>query len=280
MARTARPIPFAAPLAMFLASFALNACATPAGSTASDAPAAAPVAVQPATTMIPENAAAAVANPARSAKDRERDGRDAPAEILAFAGVQPGMTIADIFGAGGYWTELFSYAVGPSGKVLLVNNVPYWAMAREDQKSRFAEGRLPNVDRRVVETRAMGLGENSLDMAVIVLSYHDLYYSDPLDGWPGLDASGFLEQMRAAVKSGGHVLIVDHAAVAGSGNSAAQRLHRIDEEFAKADFAKHGFVLEKTFDGLRNADDPRTGLVFDPTIRGKTDRFVHLYRKR
>lgn len=264
--------------AMALTALSVSACATPAESVISETPA--PVAVQPATTMIPENVAAAVANPARSAKDRERDGRDAPAEILAFAGVQPGMTIADIFGAGGYWAELFSYAVGPDGKVLLVNNVPYWAMARDDQKARFAEGRLPNVDRRVVETRAMQLGEDTLDMAVIVLSYHDLYYSDPLDGWPTLDAAGFLEQMRAAVKTGGRVLIIDHAAVAGSGDSAAQRLHRIDEEFAKADFAKHGFVLEKTFEGLRNADDPRTGLVFDAGIRGKTDRFVHLYRKR
>jgi predicted methyltransferase len=39
-------------------------------------------------------------------------------------------------------------------------------------------------------------------------------------------------------------------------------------------------VLEKTWDGLRNPADSVSTLVFDPAVRGKTDRFVHLYRKR
>ena len=47
---------------------------------------------------IPSNIAAAVASPERSAKDRERDARDKPAELLAFAGVKPGMKVADVFG--------------------------------------------------------------------------------------------------------------------------------------------------------------------------------------
>jgi predicted methyltransferase len=92
------------------------------------------------------------------------------------------------------------------------------------------------------------------------------------------DAGRFLEQIGRAVKRGGAFLIVDHAARAGTGSSAAQDLHRIDEQFAIADIEKHGFVLEKRWDGLRNADDERTVVVFDPKVRGRTDRFVHLYR--
>ena len=87
------------------------------------------------------------------------------------------------------------------------------------------------------------------------------------------------KQIKAAVKPGGHLLIVDHAAAAGSGNSAAQDLHRIDEEFAKRDIESHGFEIEKTWDGYRNPDDDPSKLVFDPAVRGKTDRFVHLYRR-
>ena len=68
---------------------------------------------------------AAIADPARTDKDRERDAREKPAEVLAFAGVKPGMTVVDMFAGGGYYTELLAGVVGPTGKVLSVNNVPY-----------------------------------------------------------------------------------------------------------------------------------------------------------
>ncbi len=190
---------------------------------------------------------------------------------MAFAGIAPGMKIADVFGGGGYWTELMARAVGPEGHVRLVNNTPYLQFAGEEVKPRFEGDRLPNTELRVVET---------FDMIVIFMSYHDLYYVDEKDGWPGIDASGFLDQLRAALKPGGRLLIVDHAAAAGSGNAPAQALHRIDEAFAKKDIASHGFELEKTWDGYRNPGDDLTKLVFDPAVCGKTDRFTHLYRKR
>ena len=74
-------------------------------------------------------------------------------------------------------------------------------------------------------------------------------------------------------------LIVDHAARSGTGKDAAQDLHRIDEAFAQRDIESHGFRLEKTWDGLRNSADEHTKRVFDPAIRGRTDRFVHVYRR-
>ena len=51
------------------------------------------------------------------------------------------------------------------------------------------------------------------------------------------------------------------------------------EQFAIADFRKHGLVWEASIPALRNPGDDRSKPVFDPSIRGKTDRFVHLYRK-
>jgi predicted methyltransferase len=223
---------------------------------------------------------AAVANSNRSDKDRARDAREKPAELMAFAGVKPGMVIADIFGGGGYYSELFANAVGPSGKVLLINNPPYRSFANEDLKARFANGRLPGVEQRLVEMAYMRLPDNSIDLAVIVLSYHDLYYIDEPGGWPAIDVDRFFKQLHKALKRGGRFLIVDHAAAAGSGSTAAQELHRIDEQFAIKDITSRGFVLEKTWEGLRNSGDDVQKLVFDPAIRGKTDRFVHLYRKR
>ena len=61
---------------------------------------------------------ASIASTERTDKDRERDAREKPAEILAFSGVKPGMTVVDMFAGGGYYTELLAGVVGPTGKVL------------------------------------------------------------------------------------------------------------------------------------------------------------------
>jgi predicted methyltransferase len=139
---------------------------------------------------------------------------------------------------------------------------------------------LPNVRHIVGPSEALGMGENVLDGAVIVMSYHDLYWVDEKEGWPKVDAGRFLDQVARALKPGGVLLVVDHSAKQGSGSEAAQTLHRIDEQFAIADFRAHGLVLETSSDVLRNPADDRSKPVFDPAIRGRTDRFVHLYRRQ
>jgi len=57
------------------------------------------------------------------------------------------------------------------------------------------------------------------------------------------------------------------------------KLHRIDPEVVKRDFAKAGFNLKASSDILRNAADDHSLLVFDPAIRGKTDRFILKFKK-
>lgn len=229
---------------------------------------------------IPDNIAKAVAAPERSAKDRERDARDKPAELLAFAGVKPGMKVADVFGGGGYWSELLARAVGPTGSATLVNNEGYAAFAKEDIKVRFADGRLKEVKQLAGKTSDLGMGKDQYDLILIFMSYHDIYWVDEKEGWPKIDSDNFIKQLHAALKPGGKLLIVDHAAKEGTGSSAAQDLHRIDEAFTKKDFTSHGFLFEKAFTGYRNTTDDHTKLVFDEAIRGKTDRFAHLYRRQ
>ena len=63
------------------------------------------------------------------------------------------------------------------------------------------------------------------------------------------------------------------------GPEVVDKLHRIDPEVVKADFKRAGFVLEAESDLYRNPADDRSLLVFDPKIRGKTDRFVLKFRK-
>ncbi|HEU4779409.1 MAG TPA: hypothetical protein VFS58_05955 [Steroidobacteraceae bacterium] len=233
---------------------------------------------------VPAFAAAAtpietsIANPERTPKDRERDAREKPAEVLAFAGVAPGMTVVDMFAGGGYYSELLAGVVGPVGKVLSVNNVPYANYAKDGIKARFTEGRLKNVERRVVEASYMYLPPKSADLIVIVMSYHDVFWVDEKEGWPEINSDGFIESLKRTLKPGGKLLIVDHNAPAGTGREMVGKAHRLNEEFAKNSLISRGFVLEKTFDGLRNKDDQLDKLVFDPTVQGKTDRYVHLYK--
>ncbi|HSD16356.1 MAG TPA: hypothetical protein VLC71_03730 [Thermomonas sp.] len=222
---------------------------------------------------------AALANPARSSADRERDARDKPAEVLALARFKRGDTVADILAGGGYYSEILSGIVGPGGKVLLVNNPGYDNFGKKGLAERLANNRLPNVTHVAGPSDALGLADNSLDGGVIVMSYHDLYWVDEKEGWPKVDAGQFLDQIARALKPGAVLLVVDHSATKGSGSAAAQGLHRIDEQFAIADFRKHGLEWEAAIPVLRNPDDDRSKNVFDPAIRGKTDRFVHLYRK-
>lgn len=127
----------------------------------------------------------------------------------------------------------------------------------------------------------MDLGREQFDLIMIYLSYHDIYWVDEETyGWPKIDADRFLTSLHDALKPGGKLLIVDHAAAADTGKSAAQDLHRIDEAFTKKDITAHGFLVEKSWHGLRNSADDHTKNVFDDAIRGKTDRFTHLYRRQ
>jgi predicted methyltransferase len=92
---------------------------------------------------------------------------------------------------------------------------------------------------------------------------------------PKVLASWFTE-----LKPGGHVVIVDHAAnPGGDPREVADKLHRIDPERVKADMAAAGFVLEGESSVLRRSEDDRTKLVFDPSVRGKTDRFILKFRR-
>ena len=60
---------------------------------------------------------AALADPARPAADRDRDGPRHAAEVLEFAGLKPGDKVADYMPGAGYFTRIFSAAVGPKGHV-------------------------------------------------------------------------------------------------------------------------------------------------------------------
>jgi len=74
------------------------------------------------------------------------------------------------------------------------------------------------------------------------------------------------------LKPGGHLVVMDHSAKAGSGIADAKTLHRIEEKVVVDELQKAGFKLEKEGQFLRNPDDPRDQPFFKTTI--PTDKFA------
>jgi len=222
----------------------------------------------------------AVTHAGRPEQDLKRDPVERPAEMLRLAGIKPGMQVVDYMAADGYWSELASYVVGPKGRVLLVNN-PTWDHWSGNHWQERIKGRLSNVEHRTVDPEHLDLPDHSVDALLLVKAYHDFYWVDekPEDHWPKFDVSRVLSEIGRVVKPGGVVLLIDHSAKPGTGSSAAGPLHRIDEQYARQDFEKHGFTVIETSEALRRADDPRDQITYKGPMVGKTDRFVMVFRR-
>jgi predicted methyltransferase len=223
---------------------------------------------------------AAVANPGRSAADLKRDSLDHPADILRLTGIKPGMRVADVLAGDGYYSELSSYLVGPTGKVFMINNAAFdqWS---DGLQARLAGDRLGNVEHETLDLNHMNLPPKSLDAILLIKVYHDLYWvdSDAQSIWPKIDTAGVLDQLVRALKPGGVLLVVDHSAKSGRGSADASALHRIEEAYAIKDFESHGLKVIAKSDLLRRPDDARDQISYKGPMLGKTDRFVLVFRK-
>lgn len=264
--RAIRPVAASIILAMTLAACGQQADEEHA---AEEAPAA------PATSIYIE----AVANDARPEADRARDAGRKPAEILEFLDIQPGMTVLDMFSGGGYYTEILSYTVGDSGLVIAQSNEAYLQFVGDEFEQRYLGGRLTNAQILMAENNELELEAGSLDAVMLVLSFHDLFYAAPERGWPAIDVPAFLTELHDGLRPGGIVGIIDHYAADGASSETGGTTHRIDPAIVVATMTLAGFELDGQSDMLRNPDDDYEKVVFDPELRGRTDRFVMRFRK-
>ncbi|WP_405238769.1 class I SAM-dependent methyltransferase [Lentisalinibacter orientalis] len=221
----------------------------------------------------------ALAAEARPAADRERDAARKPGEVLAFFGIEPGMTVLDVFSGGGYYTEIAARIVGPSGRVIAHNNQAYLDYAAEEIAARYAGGRLANVERLDGPVSDIEPEAGSVDVALLILAYHDIYFRPDDGSWPRIDGPGMLRRIREALRTGGILGVVDHAGSPDITIPEIGRLHRIDEARLVREIEAAGFELVERSDVLRNPQDTRLAPMYDPEIRGRTDRLVLKFRK-
>ena len=126
------------------------------------------------------------------------DARDRLGEaeaVIAFAGVTPGMSVADIGAGEGYYTVRLARAVGAEGRVLAQDIVPD---TRDRLGVRVEREGLDNVTVRLGLPDDPKLPAASFDRIFLVHMYHEVEQPYP-----------FLWHLRGGLKPGGLVVVVD-----------------------------------------------------------------------
>ena len=199
-------------------------------------------------------------------------------ELIRFARVEAGSTVVDVYPGDGDWTRLFSDVVGPEGRVYSFvpaevadfKNDPVGLM-----RTLAKEPGRENVEAVSADLVAMQDVTQPVDVLWLHLFYHDLHTA--LIQAKGATAAAFNRAVYERLKPGGFYVIVDHAAAPGSGASDTQSLHRIDPASVREEVEAAGFVLDEESAMLANKDDPHATKVFDPSIKGQTDRFAYRF---
>jgi predicted methyltransferase len=241
----------------------------------------------PPAAVTAERAAQIVASPDRTAADRVNDQRRKPEQLLVFMAIKPGMVVLDLSAGGGYTTELLARAIGAQGTVYGQSQprdparpapapvapeggaappapaaaaasspaprTSAMALAEREQRLRtagVAAAPIVAVGQRFDDPVPAPLATGGLDMVTLMFNYHDL-------GHMAVDRAAMNRALFRALKQGGVYVIADHSGRAGTGISESGTLHRIEEDFLRAEVESAGFRLQAEGQFLRNPADPR-----------------------
>ena len=210
----------------------------------------------------------AVADAARPKDDQAADALRLPADTMAFAGVQPGMTIGELYPCGGYFSHMLSDVVGTSGKIYGLEAARWEDCLPSDQK---AIARMPVKNMTV---QAFGFGAfdvpEKLDLFWITQNYHDLH----IKKYGDVDMAAFNRHVFESLKPGGIYFVLDHQANPGTNDDDIAKLHRIEKDEVIREVTAAGFKLVGEGDFLHRTGDDHTKPIFDPSVRGKTDQYA------
>jgi predicted methyltransferase len=220
---------------------------------------------------VPDYVAKAVADPSRPQTDSVRDSLRAPAETLAFTGVKPGMTVAEFFPAGGYYTRMISDVVGPKGKVYGIDNAK-WDKG-EDAKMATEPGHA-NVSIQLVKFGEFNLPQK-VDLVWTTQNYHDLHVAE----YGPVDIAAFNKRVYDALKPGGIYFILDHQANPGTDDAQIAKVHRIEKSQVIKEVTAAGFKLAGESNVLHRTTDDHTKGSSDPAIKSHTDQFLLKFQK-
>lgn len=166
--------------------------------------------------------------------DASRDAWQKPAELVAALGVRPGETVADVGAGGGYFNRWLAGAVGAEGRVVAVDVEPELVARMAERATR--EG-TPQVEARLGLPDDPGLKPGEADLVLLVNTYHHLE-----------DRVAWFDRLRAAVKPGGRLAVVDF--VPGDLPVGPPAAHKIPPDQVDAELAQAGWAFAEAHDLL------------------------------
>jgi ubiquinone/menaquinone biosynthesis C-methylase UbiE len=137
-------------------------------------------------------------SPIVSPRYSNEDARDSVGEasnVMRLAGVQDGMSIADIGAGEGYYTVRLAPLVGKKGRVLAEDIVP---ATRDNLARRVQHENLDNVAVKLGRPNDPLLPDGSFDRIFMIHMYHEIE-----------QPSEFLWHLRDDIRKGGRVVVVD-----------------------------------------------------------------------
>ena len=215
---------------------------------------------------IPGYVTQAVADTSRPKADTDHDALRLPAQTIAFAGVKPGMKVAEFFPGGGYFTRPLSDVVGPTGHIYGIENAKW-----DDGSNAKVAAAVANHN---VSMQSGKFGEFNLpekvDLAWITQNYHDLHIAK----YGRVDLAAYNRHVYESLKPGGTYFVLDHQANPGTGEAQIAALHRIEKAQVIREVEAAGFKLVAEGDALHRAGDDHSKSIFDKSIQGHTDQYM------
>jgi SAM-dependent methyltransferase len=157
----------------------------------------------------------------------EREREEQTTRALQLLQLAPGMTVADIGAGSGYFTERIARIVGPSGRIYATDIQPGMISLLEKRVSRE---RLHNVTIILGEPSDPRLPASSLDVALMVDVYHELW-----------SPQAVLAHIKAALRPQGRLILIEY-----KGEEPTIPIlpsHKMTIAQAKLELEGEGFVL-------------------------------------
>lgn len=209
---------------------------------------------------VDEALAQSIAEGSRSEAFTRRDAARHPQAVLEFFGIQPDMSVAEIWPSSGWWSEILApylkkqgvyYAVGYS---LSARRTPRWRKnMAQDLNKKFAND--PQHFGKVIIT-SLAVPEDteiappgSMDMVLTFRNVHNWIKGDY--------APGVFEAMFAALKPGGTLGLVEHRATDDASIETMKRSGYVSESYVIQAAQNAGFVLLEKSELNANPRDSR-----------------------
>ncbi|MEX0900454.1 MAG: methyltransferase domain-containing protein [Gammaproteobacteria bacterium] len=198
----------------------------------------------------------AIAGEHRSDGNRARDQYRHPKETLTFFGLEPGMTVVELFPGGGWYTEVLAPALGEDGRLIgaqfEASAPPAYrpgVVARYQEmltRPEFANTEMVTLDDSGV---LQGVDDASVDRVLTFRNVHNWMVAGTFDA--------VVAEAARVLKPGGVFGVVEHRAAEGVDPAESARRGYVPETYVIERANAAGFVLEARSDINANPNDTK-----------------------